>query len=131
MGYRTTFLLSLVHTFVLPPVVVSFILHFFSETFSVPLLSVISVPVAFALQTLWTSHQHASAARRLNALPIPVVRGKWIGNLDILKVLLHGWRNGYINDTLREFFIQYQSPTINLRILWVDQVSIPSMSVLL
>ncbi|KAF8581493.1 cytochrome P450 [Ramaria rubella] len=126
MHYRTRFLLDLARVFLVPPIITTLILRVVRpsllQTWLTPIIATLAIPFVFTLRTLWTSNRHASAARRLGALPIPVVRGSWPGNIDVLKRLLHGWRNGYINETLREFFEEYQSPTINVRILWVDQI---------
>jgi hypothetical protein len=60
--------------------------------------------------------------KRLGARPIPRVAGNWPGNVDILFNMMRSYKTSYLADTYLELFEKYQSTTLNLRILWVDQV---------
>jgi len=61
--------------------------------------------------------------KRLGARHIPRVAGRWPGNVDILLSMMRSYKTSYLADTYLDLFEQYQSTTLNLRILWVDQVS--------
>ncbi|KAI0722460.1 cytochrome P450 [Fomitopsis betulina] len=57
------------------------------------------------------------AAERHGAVVAPKVKGRWFGNLDVLKDVLHSFRTGYPGDVLREKFIEL-GPTYRLNVLW-------------
>lgn len=77
------------------------------------------------------------AAERHGAVVAPKVKGRWFGNLDVLKDVLHSFRTGYpgkqlarsnrraainmflhvVGDVLREKFIEL-GPTYRLNVLW-------------
>lgn len=61
--------------------------------------------------------------RMLGARPIPRVKGKWPGNLDILLRLLRKSKTSYALEPYLELFREYECTTLNTRILWVDTVS--------
>jgi hypothetical protein len=59
------------------------------------------------------------------------VKGKLPGNIDLIIRALANQRNGYIHDIFLEWFEEYQSTTINLRLLGVDKVGpFPLVSVM-
>lgn len=61
--------------------------------------------------------------KRLGARPIPCVVGRLPGNIDILFYMMRSFKTSYLFNTYLDLFEQYQSTTLNLRILWEDQVS--------
>jgi len=69
-----------------------------------------------------TSKQHELAGQ-LGARPIPSVVGKWPGNLDILLRMTSAFKTSYVLDVYLQLFEEYQCTTLNLRILWADNVS--------
>lgn len=62
-------------------------------------------------------------ARQLGAKPVPRIKGKWPGNIDILFRMMKAFKTAYLMDVYLELFQEYQCTTLNTRILWVDQVS--------
>ncbi len=65
--------------------------------------------------------QHQTC-RRLGTKPIPRIRGKWPGNIDVLLRMMKAFKTAYLMDVYLELFQEYQCTTLNTRILWVDQV---------
>lgn len=59
----------------------------------------------------------------LGAEPIPCVRGKWPGNLDVGIRLVRSMNDEYIMQYFAELFDEYGVNTLNTRVLWTDQVS--------
>ncbi|KAG6837575.1 hypothetical protein H0H93_006989 [Arthromyces matolae] len=59
---------------------------------------------------------------RLGAKPIPRVVGKWPGNVDVLLKMLKAFKTAYVVDVYLQLFEEYQSTTLNLYILWADQI---------
>ncbi|KZS89925.1 cytochrome P450 monooxygenase pc-3 [Sistotremastrum niveocremeum HHB9708] len=64
----------------------------------------------------------AEDAQRLGAVPIPKVKGRLPGNLDILFALVRGDRDDYCGEVFRRWSEEY-GPTYNMNILWADQKS--------
>lgn len=58
----------------------------------------------------------------LGAVPIPRVRGKWPGNLDIVLGFIQSLHDDYPMQFMDDLFEQYGCKTLNLRMLWEDQV---------
>ena len=50
------------------------------------------------------------------------VKGKLPGNIDLIIRAFANQRGGYVHDTILEWFEEYQSTTVNLRLLGVDKV---------
>ncbi|KAJ7220117.1 cytochrome P450 monooxygenase pc-1 [Mycena pura] len=70
-----------------------------------------------ATTTLYYHLQAKAAGARL----APTVKGKWPGNVDVLKNLLQGLKFGYLGDGLYEMTDVY-GPVFNLRLLWSDAI---------
>ncbi|GJJ15754.1 hypothetical protein Clacol_010032 [Clathrus columnatus] len=85
-------------------------------------IALASIFVRLLFASYYRSFNQRRRAAKLNAIPIPIVRGSWPGNVDVLMRLLNGWKRGYINETLRDIFQEIGSPTVNLNILGVDQI---------
>jgi len=71
----------------------------------------------------YAASQQQELARQLGAKPIPSVVGKWPGNLDILLKMTNAFKTSYVLDVYLQLFEEYQCTTLNLRILWADNVS--------
>lgn len=71
----------------------------------------------------WTRRQR-KLAEQLGARPVPCVVGRWPGNLDILLKMMGAFKTSYILDVYLQLFEEYQCTTLNLRILWGDNVSV-------
>ncbi|KZT35466.1 cytochrome P450 [Sistotremastrum suecicum HHB10207 ss-3] len=63
----------------------------------------------------------AEDAQRLGAVPIPKVKGRLPGNLDILFALVRGDRDDSCGEVFRRWSEEY-GPTYNMNILWADQI---------
>ncbi|KDQ21543.1 hypothetical protein BOTBODRAFT_123337 [Botryobasidium botryosum FD-172 SS1] len=127
MGYRLVYLATLSRVFALPPLA----LFAFSRAFPhlVPahwivryFLYVLSIPVVWGFRTAYHISSQATEAKRLGAEPIPVVRGKWPGNIDISQKMINSLTLGYAGDPFGALFDEYGCHTLNLRILWRDRI---------
>jgi hypothetical protein len=63
---------------------------------------------------------HRREAGRLGARLVPRVEGKWIGNLDLL--LKKDPKIPYLGQRLEDMFDELDTKTLNMRILWTDNV---------
>ena len=63
-------------------------------------------------------------ARRMGARPIPRVHGRCPGNADIYLQLLKAYTTTYVGSFYLKLFEEYQTTTLNLRLLWQDFVSV-------
>ncbi|KAF9530727.1 cytochrome P450 monooxygenase CYP63 [Crepidotus variabilis] len=70
----------------------------------------------------YESFRQRRAAQKLQASLIPQVVGKWPGNLDILLKMMSTIKTSYIQDAYLQLFKEHQSTTLNLRILWRDNI---------
>ena len=90
-----------------------------------------TVPAYFAFIFTWAYTRLQLAdwvqqreARRMGARPIPRVHGKWPGNADIYLQLLRAYATTYVGSFYLKLFEEYQTTTLNLRLLWQDFVSV-------
>lgn len=74
------------------------------------------------VSNIWTSYGRKREVASLGARPIPQVVGKWPGNVDILLRMMKSTKTHYIMDVYKQLFEEYQCTTLNLRILWIDNV---------
>lgn len=86
-------------------------------------LYVFSVLICAVTRISFLEAVHRREANHLRAKQIPRVIGKWPGNVDVLLKLLRSAKTTYLVNSYLELFEEYQATTLNLRILWVDQVS--------
>ncbi|EIW77750.1 cytochrome P450 monooxygenase CYP63 [Coniophora puteana RWD-64-598 SS2] len=82
----------------------------------------LSIVVAFFARVQYSELLQAREARQLGARPIPRVVGKWPGNIDVMLRLSKAFKDSYIYDPYLELFEEYQSTTLNTRILWTDSI---------
>jgi len=75
-------------------------------------------------KSIYSETQQTWEARSLGTRPIPRVVGRWPGNVDILLKMMRAFKTSYVLDVYRELFEEYQTTTLNLRILWRDNVRI-------
>ena len=92
-------------------------------------LGPLSIPIHLAfilllatLKGVYSETRQDSEALSLGARPIPRVVGKWPGNVDILLRMMGAFKTSYVLDVYLQLFEEYQSTTLNLRILWRDNV---------
>lgn len=123
-NYRARLLIDFFQTFALPTVVLSLAFSIFryrAGLFTVPfyLIFILSwIIIRGACLVSW----HDRQAKSLGAKPIPRVVGKWPGNIDLLFKMMRAFTTSYILDVYLQLFEEYQCTTLNLRILWCDNV---------
>ncbi|KAJ7615178.1 cytochrome P450, partial [Mycena rosella] len=61
-------------------------------------------------------------ARTSGARLVPIARGRWLGNLDILADLRRNWNVSYPLEVLREVLVSSHTNAVNLRIGWDDYI---------
>ncbi|EPT04095.1 hypothetical protein FOMPIDRAFT_1022169 [Fomitopsis schrenkii] len=76
-----------------------------------------TIPLVIGLVISFRRWRVSRAAERHGATFAPKVKGRWLGNLDVLKDVLHSFRTGYPGDILRQLFIEL-GPTYRLNVLW-------------
>ncbi|KIK67201.1 hypothetical protein GYMLUDRAFT_37268 [Collybiopsis luxurians FD-317 M1] len=84
-------------------------------------VTILSLPVLFTGRILLRDLKHKRHAAALGARPVPKVRGKWIGNLDVLKMMMDNFYAGYPADGLWEA-TEARGPAFNMNVLWEDMV---------
>ncbi|KAJ8515461.1 hypothetical protein ONZ45_g7112 [Pleurotus djamor] len=122
--YRTRLLLDLTRVFLVPSLTLRLIL-LASETS----LGKLTVPIYVAWTIGWaivkgirTNVKQGREASQLGARPIPRVQGKWPGNIDVLLRMMKAFKTSYVCDVYLQLFEEYQSTTLNTRILWCDTI---------
>ncbi|KAF8811334.1 cytochrome P450 monooxygenase CYP63 [Phlegmacium glaucopus] len=123
-NYRARFLLDLFRVFILPIVVLSLVLsalHCRPGFFSIPLHLVFILSWAI-VKGAYEESRHDRDAKSLGAKAIPRVVGKWPGNVDLLFRMMRAFDSSYILDVYLQLFEEYQCTTLNLRILWCDNI---------
>ena len=128
-NYRARILLDLFHTFVLPTIVLSFvfsIFHYRAGLFLIP-LHLVFIFTWFTIRVTYSELWHDRQAKSLGAKPIPRVIGKWPGNIDLLFMMMRAFSTSYVLDVYLQLFEEYQCTTLNLRILWHNNVRVFSI----
>jgi hypothetical protein len=125
--FRIRLLRDIFRIFFLPSLLL-FVILTLSETRLLSYLCFLLYPafiiLATCLRTLYADYVQAADARRLGARPIPRVKGKWPGNIDIMLTMMKDRKSEYMQDVFLQLFQEYQSTTLNLRILWTDKVTL-------
>ena len=107
-----------------------FILCFYVSGTSPSLIATpLYLPFAFAcalIRNLYSNFQRGRDAQRRGARLPPEVVGSWPGNIDILIKRRKATQAGYLAEFYRELFHEYHSTTLNLKLLWIDMVCVPS-----
>lgn len=125
MHWRVRFLLHLARTLILPPLTVLAVVWRFHLNFSVAqlvLASLSAIVLTVQLRARWTRYSDQLKAYNLNSRTIPIARGKWPGNLDLLLRLMQTPRKAYVGERIYELFEEYKTDTINLRPLGMDLI---------
>lgn len=78
--------------------------------------------VAGHARTRYTLYMHRRAAHKQGGRPPTEVVGKWPGNIDILIKLGQNAPTMYPGGYYLSLFEEYQTTTLNLRLLWSDLV---------
>lgn len=144
MDPRRRFLVDFARIIILPQIIANAVLHLSSLTPHIALrisLSLLSIPCMGMLRSLYTAHRDRSFARESNrrltnaltdaapdalgAVPVPRVKGKWPGNLDIVLQFIKSLTNDYQLQFAQDMFEKHGCKTLNMRMLWEDQVRTP------
>ncbi|KAF9445140.1 cytochrome P450 monooxygenase CYP63 [Macrolepiota fuliginosa MF-IS2] len=70
----------------------------------------------------YSSYKQRQLADQLGARTVPCVVGKWPGNVDVLLKMMCAFKTSYVLDVYLQLFEEYQCTTLNLRILWADNI---------
>ncbi|KAF7303478.1 Cytochrome P450 monooxygenase [Mycena indigotica] len=81
-------------------------------------VGLLTLPALVAFLVVRRDWRNQRAATALGARLIPVVRGRSIASIDILKQMRYNRKYGYPADGLREA-IDELGPTVNFRVLWM------------
>lgn len=127
-NYRARLLRDILRDYCVPVFVWRFILSYFP--YRMGLLSVPSY-LLFIILCITTKSKLVETARErkarsLHAKSIPQVRGKWPGNIDVLLKMMKAFKMAYVLDVYLQLFEEYQCTTLNLRLLWRDNVCLLS-----
>ncbi|KAH8113061.1 cytochrome P450 monooxygenase CYP63 [Phellopilus nigrolimitatus] len=122
--YRTRLFLDVLRIFVLPCVVLSQSCRHVKVRLGLFTLPAHLLAIVFwgFLRNVYYDSKQTQQARRLGARPIPRIKGKWPGNIDILLRMMKAFKTAYLMDVYLELFQEYKCTTLNTRILWVDQI---------
>ncbi|KAH8105405.1 cytochrome P450 [Cristinia sonorae] len=120
--YRLRILQDFVRIFVFPILLLS--LAFKATGIRLGLLA---VPVHFAFIVLcafardWYGQLlQRQEAYKMGGRVVPQVKGKWPGNIDVMLRIKNAAHNDYLCQGFLDLFQEYQSTTLNLRILGAD-----------
>ncbi|KAG8736136.1 hypothetical protein FRC10_009658 [Ceratobasidium sp. 414] len=84
-------------------------------------LYVLAVPAFWSVWNVIKNAGREREAKRLGARTVPVVKGKWPGNVDLMLRLVTSLHGGYVGEVWPELAQEY-GLTFNMRILWDDQI---------
>ncbi|KAF4565700.1 cytochrome P450 family protein [Pleurotus pulmonarius] len=122
--YRARLFLDVCRVFILPCTVLSCILRIVQVD-----LGFLAFPTYSTFIVVWavakgitTNVAQAREAAQFGAKPIPRVQGKWPGNIDVLLRMMAAFKTSYVCDVYLQLFEEYQSTTLNTRILWCDTI---------
>ncbi|KAH9475034.1 Cytochrome P450 monooxygenase 75 [Psilocybe cubensis] len=123
-NYRARLLWDCFRIFVIPASVLSSVLLLLGYQ-----LGLLSIPTHLGfillwgtLKSLYAESKQEKEARAIGAKTIPCVIGKWPGNVDVLFRMVKAFKNSYVLDVYLELFEEYQCTTLNLRVLWRDNI---------
>jgi hypothetical protein len=82
---------------------------------------VVSVPISELFLSFLSSRRKMRDYERLGTIPVPKVKGRRIGNIDILKELIEAEDKEYPGDLFLKWSKEY-GPTFDMNILWASQI---------
>ncbi|KAG9087188.1 hypothetical protein FRC06_002688, partial [Ceratobasidium sp. 370] len=91
------------------------------HTILVGILYIFSVPLFWSVRNVVRLRLQDREARRLGARPIPRIKGKWPGNIDVLVDMFKTMQKGYIGEWVHKMSLTY-GPTFNTRVFWEDVI---------
>jgi hypothetical protein len=124
--YSRFLLRSIFNTFIRPPLVLFAIYK--SGLLPLPRswawsgsLYLLSIPISEVILSILSSRRKREECARLGAVPIPKVKGKSLGNADILRQLIAAEDSEYPGDIFLKWAEEY-GPTYDMNILWASQI---------
>ncbi|KAF5345213.1 hypothetical protein D9756_011554 [Leucocoprinus leucothites] len=123
-NFRARLFMDLFSALIIPPVVLSLVLRLCAIRPGrlTPLLYLIFILGWAISKGAYASSKQRRLAEQLGARPVPCVVGKWPGNIDILLKMMGSFKTSYVLDVYLQLFEEYQCTTLNLRILWGDNI---------
>lgn len=125
MQWRAKFLIVIAKRVFLPAIVIKCILWYYGVQLS-PLaqfgLFIFATLGYINLCSRWDQYRISRDALRLNARTVPVARGKWPLNLDLLVRLSRAPKTAYAAAWMHDLFQEYQTNTLNIRPLGMDLI---------
>jgi hypothetical protein len=127
-AFRTRLVVNtILPTFILPPLFCATLLRVFSlgtslDIFTKILAGLASIPLFLFIRIQIRRRRQSLEAQRLGARMVPSLRGKWLGNLDILIGLIKAPQRQYILDGAKEKLESLGMRTVNTNFFWEDQV---------
>lgn len=122
--YRLRLFFDILRIFVVPSLILSELCRRTNVR-----LGFLALPAHFLAIILWGCIRNVyydinqvREAKRMGAKPVPRIKGKWPGNIDVLLRMMKAFKTAYLMDVYLELFQEYKCSTLNTRILWVDQV---------
>ncbi|KXN82490.1 Cytochrome P450 52E2, partial [Leucoagaricus sp. SymC.cos] len=123
-NFRARLFMDLVSAFAIPSITLYSILQFCDIRLGY------LAPVGYLLFILcwaisrgtYSSCKQHQLAEQLGVKPVPCVVGKWPGNVDILFKMMSAFKTSYVLDVYLQLFEEYQCTTLNLRILWGNNI---------
>ncbi|KAJ7689585.1 cytochrome P450 monooxygenase CYP63 [Mycena rosella] len=123
--YRRRILVSLAKALFLPPLfslaATCIFLGFALSPFPV-LLAMLSIPITISARSYLSLRAQDRAAKSLDAVVIPRVKGKWPGNLDVALRVVKSFEEGYVLQIFADLLREYDTTTVNTRLFWDDQI---------
>ncbi|EMD32768.1 hypothetical protein CERSUDRAFT_118491 [Gelatoporia subvermispora B] len=82
----------------------------------------ICVPLCMILMDKYKEWYNRKLERMNDAEPVPRVRGKWPGNIDVMLRLGKDMRGSYALQVFSDLLDEYQCNTLNIGVLWKDVI---------
>ncbi|CAK5276731.1 unnamed protein product [Mycena citricolor] len=123
--YRVRILRDLAHALLLPTALLWSTLRLLDVRVGwilAPAVYLASIVLWATLYNVYRERVHARTAEELGAQRVRQVVGRWPGNIDVLLRMMGAFKTSYVLDVYRELFEEYQCTTLNLRILWRDNI---------
>lgn len=123
--YRVRFLHDILRILVVPSASLSLLLSITNVRLGLLALPchVASIVIAACCRNWYYDFRDRRAARQIGARMVPVVRGKWPGNLDVLLKFKKATASEYLGDFFLSLFEEHKSTIVNLRMLGANLVS--------
>ncbi|CEL62811.1 Cytochrome P450 52E2 OS=Candida apicola GN=CYP52E2 PE=3 SV=1 [Rhizoctonia solani AG-1 IB] len=126
--HRQAFFTSLVRFFGIPILLTYLVLRLsqcqstsWPQSLLFGILYILSVPLFWSVRNIIRLRLQDREARRLGARPIPRIKGKWPGNIDVLVDMFKTMQKGYIGEWVHKMSLIY-GPTFNTRVMWEDVI---------